>query len=338
MLARSSTVQHTNPKSFHERRISGAQERRAIAKADQRRSKYPEACPISLFSFTCSRATAQHGAARCARRMEWCRRRPSCRSAPRAPSRASRIAISTTWARALARKSSLATPTISICGRVTSSSRAPAGCIASSGGTGRSSTDSGGYQVFSLAERRRISEDGAEFQSHLDGSRHLLTPEKATDIQAQLGSDIAMVLDECIATPATVDQARVAMERSVRWAARARARLEQLRGRPGVGAGRHGDQPRPGPVRDHSRRHRLRPAHGERAGDGRHRVRGLRHRRAERRRAARGHLRRGVAYRATAAARSAALPDGKRHARRPYRMCRAGHRPLRLRAADQERP
>src|SRR6476619_5156377 len=67
-------------------------------------------------------------------------------------------------------------------------------------------TDSGGYQVFSLAERRRISEDGAEFQSHLDGSRHLLTPEKATDIQAQLGSDVAMVLDECIATPATVEQ------------------------------------------------------------------------------------------------------------------------------------
>src|SRR6187399_455472 len=67
-------------------------------------------------------------------------------------------------------------------------------------------TDSGGYQVFSLAARRVITEDGAEFQSHLDGSRHLLTPEKATDIQAQLGSDIAMVLDECIATPATVDE------------------------------------------------------------------------------------------------------------------------------------
>ncbi len=84
-------------------------------------------------------------------------------------------------------------------------------------------TDSGGYQIFSLADRRRISEEGAEFRSHLDGSLHLLTPERATDIQAQLGSDIAMVLDECIATPATVEQARVAMERSVRWAARARA-------------------------------------------------------------------------------------------------------------------
>ena len=89
-------------------------------------------------------------------------------------------------------------------------------------------TDSGGYQVFSLAERRRISEEGAEFRSHLDGSRHLLTPERATDIQAQLGSDIAMVLDECIATPASEDAARVAMERSVRWAARSRVRWQRI--------------------------------------------------------------------------------------------------------------
>ena len=63
-------------------------------------------------------------------------------------------------------------------------------------------TDSGGYQVFSLATMRRIHEEGAEFRSHLDGALHLLTPELATDVQAQLGSDIAMVLDECIATPA----------------------------------------------------------------------------------------------------------------------------------------
>ena len=57
-------------------------------------------------------------------------------------------------------------------------------------------TDSGGFQVFSLASRRRIGEDGAEFRSHIDGSLHLLTPERAVDIQARLGSDIAMVLDE----------------------------------------------------------------------------------------------------------------------------------------------
>jgi queuine tRNA-ribosyltransferase len=59
-------------------------------------------------------------------------------------------------------------------------------------------TDSGGYQVFSLATMRRIHEEGAEFRSHIDGSRHLLTPERAVDIQLQLGSDIAMVLDECV--------------------------------------------------------------------------------------------------------------------------------------------
>ncbi len=64
-------------------------------------------------------------------------------------------------------------------------------------------TDSGGYQVFSLADRRTIDEEGARFRSHLDGSSHLLTPERAADIQAQLGSDIAMVLDECLAYPAT---------------------------------------------------------------------------------------------------------------------------------------
>src|SRR6185295_1883803 len=56
-------------------------------------------------------------------------------------------------------------------------------------------TDSGGYQVFSLAARRKVTEDGVQFRSHLDGSAHLLTPERVVDIQAQLGSDVAMVLD-----------------------------------------------------------------------------------------------------------------------------------------------
>jgi queuine tRNA-ribosyltransferase len=93
-------------------------------------------------------------------------------------------------------------------------------------------TDSGGYQIFSLAPMRRISEDGAEFRSHLDGSTHLLTPERATDIQAQLGSDIAMVLDECVASPAGEDAAREAMLRSARWARRARHRLLRLRDDP----------------------------------------------------------------------------------------------------------
>ena len=90
-------------------------------------------------------------------------------------------------------------------------------------------TDSGGYQVFSLSDRRTISEEGARFQSHLDGSRHLLTPERATDIQAHLGSDIAMAFDECLAYPATREAAAESMRRSVRWAARCRTRIEQIR-------------------------------------------------------------------------------------------------------------
>jgi queuine tRNA-ribosyltransferase len=90
-------------------------------------------------------------------------------------------------------------------------------------------TDSGGYQIFSLAARRRITEAGAEFQSHLDGSRHLLTPERAADIQARLGSDIAMVLDECVATPAPAGLVRDATLRSARWAARARARHQLIK-------------------------------------------------------------------------------------------------------------
>jgi queuine tRNA-ribosyltransferase len=86
-------------------------------------------------------------------------------------------------------------------------------------------TDSGGFQVFSLADRRRLTEDGAEFRSHLDGSLHMLTPERAVDIQARLGSDIAMVLDECLAYPATHDAAAASMARSARWARRCRERF-----------------------------------------------------------------------------------------------------------------
>jgi queuine tRNA-ribosyltransferase len=90
-------------------------------------------------------------------------------------------------------------------------------------------TDSGGYQVFSLAAMRKVTEDGVAFRSHLDGALCALSPEKATDIQAQLGSDIAMVLDEVVAGVAKNADPRGAMERSVRWARRARQRLLQLR-------------------------------------------------------------------------------------------------------------
>src|SRR6202045_3121238 len=83
-------------------------------------------------------------------------------------------------------------------------------------------TDSGGFQVFSLAQLRKVTEDGVRFRSHLDGSEHLLTPEKAAEIQLALGSDIAMVLDECIETPASRNIAEAALKRTTDWARRAR--------------------------------------------------------------------------------------------------------------------
>src|SRR5688500_14538439 len=90
-------------------------------------------------------------------------------------------------------------------------------------------TDSGGYQVFSLAERRKIDENGVQFRSHLDGSAHLLTPERAVEIQANLGSDIAMVLDECPALPSTAGVIDTSLELTARWARRCRDRFLQIR-------------------------------------------------------------------------------------------------------------
>jgi queuine tRNA-ribosyltransferase len=83
-------------------------------------------------------------------------------------------------------------------------------------------TDSGGYQVFSLSALRKMTDEGVRFRSHLDGSEHLLTPEKAVEIQLALGSDIAMALDECIETPAPRDHAEAAVARTTAWAKRAR--------------------------------------------------------------------------------------------------------------------
>ena len=90
-------------------------------------------------------------------------------------------------------------------------------------------TDSGGYQVFSLAARRTIDEGGVRFRSHLDGSAYALTPEKTVDIQSQLGADIAMVLDECPALPSTESVLRESVELTARWAARCRRRMLDLR-------------------------------------------------------------------------------------------------------------
>ena len=83
-------------------------------------------------------------------------------------------------------------------------------------------TDSGGYQIFSLANRTRISEEGATFQSHIDGRTVELTPERAVQIQEALGSDVAMVLDHVVGLPSSKQEVAEAMRRSLRWAARCR--------------------------------------------------------------------------------------------------------------------
>jgi queuine tRNA-ribosyltransferase len=84
-------------------------------------------------------------------------------------------------------------------------------------------TDSGGYQVFSLAALRELSDEGVRFRSHLDGTPHLLTPERAIEIQENLGADLIMPLDECPPHPAPADALSAAVERTTRWARRCRA-------------------------------------------------------------------------------------------------------------------
>ena len=83
-------------------------------------------------------------------------------------------------------------------------------------------TDSGGYQVFSLSGLRRVNDDGVVFRSHLDGSEHFLSPEKALEIEMALGADIIMALDECIEAPAEESRARQAAQRTLAWARRSR--------------------------------------------------------------------------------------------------------------------
>jgi queuine tRNA-ribosyltransferase len=92
-------------------------------------------------------------------------------------------------------------------------------------------TDSGGFQVFSLEGFRQVDEDGVEFQSHIDGARRKLTPERAVDIQAKLGADIAMAFDHVIPGGADEATARDALDRTIRWLERCKSRHEALRTR-----------------------------------------------------------------------------------------------------------
>jgi queuine tRNA-ribosyltransferase len=92
-------------------------------------------------------------------------------------------------------------------------------------------TDSGGFQVMSLAQLRKLDENGVSFQSHVDGAQYLLTPERSMEIQDLLGSDIHMVLDECTPFPATEPEAEASMELSTRWARRSKAAFRNAPGR-----------------------------------------------------------------------------------------------------------
>ena len=95
------------------------------------------------------------------------------------------------------------------------------GLHAFSGWNGPMLTDSGGFQVWSLSKLRKMTEEGVEFRSHIDGSRHMLTPERSMEIQAErLGADICMQFDECTPFPATHEEARASMELSLRWGER----------------------------------------------------------------------------------------------------------------------
>lgn len=89
-------------------------------------------------------------------------------------------------------------------------------------------TDSGGFQVWSLTERRKLTEEGVRFQAPTDGSTVFLTPERSMQVQAELGSDIQMILDECTDYPASEGEARRSMLLSLRWAARSRAAFDEL--------------------------------------------------------------------------------------------------------------
>jgi queuine tRNA-ribosyltransferase len=90
-------------------------------------------------------------------------------------------------------------------------------------------TDSGGFQIFSLALLRKVNDAGVEIQSHIDGLKHFLTPEDAVRIQQELGSDICMILDECVHYPSSYDHAQIAMKRTLDWAKRSKAHIRDDR-------------------------------------------------------------------------------------------------------------
>src|SRR6185437_15247942 len=160
--------------------------------------------------------------AACLPRTAWWKRRSSCLWGPWPTSRA---CLRTCW-KIWASKSCSATPTTSL--------RPGVEQVRKLGGLHRFMswprailTDTGGYQVFSLSDLRKVSEEGVAFRSHLDGSSHFLSPETAIAAQINLGADIIMAFDECTEHPAERQRARASMELTLRWAERSKRYFEE---------------------------------------------------------------------------------------------------------------
>ena len=184
-------------------------------------------------------------------------------------------------------------------------------------------TDSGGFQVMSLAALRKVEEEGVTFRSHLDGAMIELTPERAIEVQILLGSDIAMQLDECVRLPAERSEIERAMNFSLRWAERCKRAFEKA-----ASAKRCSASCRAATIRIYAR---------QRARARRYRLRRLCARRPRRWRNPGRDAQGGWRDRADAARRQAALSHGRRHAGRHSRSDRPRHRHVRLRLADAQR-
>ena len=287
----------------------------------------PQGYMAETFDFRVSRPTARRDAAKSRRRAASFARRPSCRSAPSAPSR-----------RFIPEQVRDAGADIMLGNTYHLMLRPGAERVAKLGGLhkfmgwdGPILTDSGGFQVMSLAKIRKITEEGVTFQSHIDGSRHMLTPERSIEIQCLLGADIQMQFDECIELPAAASEVERAMQLSLRWAERSKRAFEAQRASGGVGPG----QALFGIVQGGTDvALRQRSAEALVAMD----FPGLCHRRPRGRRGHEAMIATLAETLPASARRQAALPDGRRHAGRSHRIRSPRRRHVRLRDADAQRP
>ena len=196
-------------------------------------------------------------------------------------------------------------------------------------------TDSGGFQVFSLSELRKVTEDGVTFRSHLDGSRHVFTPESAMDAQIGLGADIIMAFDECTEHPADPTRVRQSMELTLRWAERSKKHFEAHKHEVPWNSARNSTQALFGIVQGGMD---PRPAKGVRRTHYRNRIPRVRDWRSERRRASPSDSRDRRSHARPSTERQTAVSHGRRHAGRNRGIFRTWHRHDGLRASHARGP